>query len=471
MRRNRKAKIVATLGPASSDKAVIKQLFEAGVDVFRLNFSHGSHEDHAERYRILREIEAETGRPVGILQDLQGPKIRIGQVCDDGIELVPGETVRFDFHGDGQSARAIPLPHMEVISSALPGHQLLIDDGRLRLVVTACEETALEAEVIYGGLLTSRKGINLPDTMLDLSPLTEKDRADLAFGLELGVDWIALSFVQRANDVLELQNLVQGKAGIIAKIEKPLAMTNIEGIIDLSDAIMVARGDLGVELPPEDVPGCQKELIKACRLAGKPVIVATQMLDSMTNSPQPTRAEASDIATAIFDGADAVMLSGESAAGKYPLEAVTFMDRVLARTETHKTYRSIIKALEPAIEPTVQHSVAAAAELVAERIDASVILAYTTSGATASRITRMRPSVHTLVVSPELSVVRRMTLHWGAHTVQMRADITTFREMVDQAKTIATEEAFAKAHDHVVIVAGVPFGVVGSTNNLRVIQV
>lgn len=468
MRRNRRAKVVATLGPSSSTPETIKELYLAGADVFRLNFSHGSYDDHKARFDAIRALEAEIGRPVGILQDLQGPKIRIGTLRDGVRTLTAGETVTFIL---GETAgEAIPLPHPEIFEAIAVGHHLLIDDGRLKLKVTSCMSDTIEAKVIYGGPLSDRKGVNLPDTVVKLSPLTEKDRADLEFGLSLGVDWVALSFVQRPSDMLEARELVGDKAGLMAKIEKPTALESIEDIIRLSDAIMVARGDLGVEIPPEDVPGRQKELVRKCRLAGKPVLVATQMLDSMTKAPAPTRAEASDVATAIYDGADAVMLSAESAAGDYPVESVAFMDRMIARTEDDKAYRSIITALEPAVEPTIQHAVSAAASSVASMIGAKAILAYTMSGSTGARIARMRPEVPIIIASPDLNIVRRMVLLWGAHPIQHQ-EISSFREMVQRARNHVIDEGFCEHNDRAVVVAGVPFGVRGSTNNLRVIEV
>lgn len=467
MKRNRKAKIVATLGPASSDADTIRRLFEEGVDVFRLNFSHGDPQDRVARHTILRDLEAETGRPICILQDLQGPKIRIGTLKDGGFAITRGQTVRFVPDGDGGDAEHIPLPHPEIFSSIMPGHAMLIDDGKLRLEVSGLGDGTIDAKVLAGGDISNRKGINLPDTLLDLSPLTEKDRVDLEFGLNLGVDYVALSFVQQPSDVIEAQGLINGRAGVMAKIEKPAAVEHIDDILALCDAIMVARGDLGVEIPPEDVPGRQKELIRACRLAGKPVIVATQMLDSMVHTPTPTRAEASDVATAIYDGADAVMLSAESAAGEYPVETVAMMNRIIATTEQHSAYQAIIHALDPEIEPSAQHAVSAGAAFVAKTIDAKAIVAFTWSGTTAFRIARERPEVPVITLTPQQSVARRLALVWGAYSVRS-AEIEDYAGMVEQACKHARESGLAKQHDQIVIVAGVPFGVPGSTNNLRV---
>ncbi|MEM6496550.1 MAG: pyruvate kinase [Pseudomonadota bacterium] len=470
MKRDRRAKIVATLGPASSTPEQIETLFRAGVDVFRLNFSHGTQDDHAERYKIIRDLEAKVNHPISVLQDLQGPKIRVGVLDGDEVDLVPGETVRFILGETGGGKSAIPLPHEPIFDAIAPGHHLLLDDGRRRVEVTGVEKDAIDARVIYGGTLTNRKGVNLPDTLLPLSPLTEKDHADLRFGLELGVDWVALSFVQQPGDILEARDIIGERAGIMAKIEKPMALKSIDRIVSLCDAIMVARGDLGVETPPEEVPGRQKELIRTCRLAGKPVIVATQMLESMMTAPTPTRAEASDIATAIYDGTDAVMLSGESAAGQYPVEAVQVMDSIIRRTEEHKDYRSIITALEPVVEPTVHHAVSAAAADIADTIQATAIVAFTSSGATASRIARKRPDVPILAVTPHKHIMRQLVLTWGAFAMQSDT-IDNYTDMAEKAAALAREQGFATKGDRLVVVAGVPFGVAGTTNNVRVLEI
>ncbi len=467
MRRDRHAKIVATVGPASRRPDVLRQLSDSGVDVFRLNFSHGSHQDHAEVYAAIRALEAESGRPIGILQDLQGPKIRIGTVRDGEIIIPRGTNVRFVPDGSGGGSEAIPLPHAEVFSTIAVGHRLLLDDGRLLLHVTGCGDDFIDAYVEVGGPLSNRKGVNLPDTPLEVSPLTDKDRVDLAFGLELGVDWVALSFVQRPADILEARDLIGDRAGLMAKIEKPSALTRIDEIVALSDAVMVARGDLGVEIAPQDVPALQKELVRACRLTGKPVVIATQMLDSMVQSPAPTRAEASDVATAIYDGADAVMLSAESAIGNYPVEAVTMMDRIIAHTESHRTYRSIITALQPELEPTAPHALSAAAGNVAGAISAACIVAFSSSGTTTKRIARGRPEVPILGITPSTKIARQLALLWGTHSVHS-TDVGSYDEMVERAKDHAVAEGFAGPRDKIVIIAGIPFGESGSTNNLRV---
>src|SRR3569623_1476708 len=432
MFRHRRAKIVATVGPASSSPEMLKALFVAGVDTFRLNFSHGSQDGHAKVHASIRALEKEVGRPIGILMDLQGPKIRVGTLRDGKIAVKPGEAIRFVVSGTEGDASAIPLPHPEIFAAVAPGNDLLIDDGRVRVRVTGVTDASIAAKVIVGGAITYHKGINLPGTLLDLSPLTPKDRSDLAFGLKLGVDWVALSFVQRPSDVIEAQALIGDKAGVMVKIEKPAALERIDDIIQLSDAMMMARSDLGVEIPPVEVPGRQKELVRACRLAVKPVIVATQMLDSMVGTPTPTRAEASDVATAIYDGADAVMLSAESASGQYPRETVEMMDRIIKSTEQHKMYRSIIEATQPGEEQTPPHAIATAAADLASVIHSKASVAYASRGTAAARVARKRPSVSILAITPNLDVSRRLCLLWGAHSV-LSEDVQSYEQMVTHA--------------------------------------
>ena len=470
MHRTRRAKIVATVGPASNTPDMLKALFLAGVDTFRLNFSHGTQDDHAKVHAAIRALEADVGRPIAILQDLQGPKIRVGTIRDGKIVVATGETVRFVRSGSDGDRMAIPLPHDEIFAALAPGQDLLIDDGRVRARVSGIGDDHIDATIITGGTIANRKGVNLPGTVLNLSPLTPKDRADLEFGLRLGVDWVAMSFVQKPGDLIEARGLIGDRAGLMSKIEKPSALAHIDDIIHLSDAIMVARGDLGVEIPHEEVPGRQKELVRACRLAAKPVIVATQMLDSMVAAPTPTRAEASDVATAVYDGADAVMLSAESASGQYPREAVAMMDRIISSTERHKLYHSLIAAAAETEEHSPPHAVAAAAAGLAESIGAAAIVGFTSSGTTVARISRKRPALPILAITPELQVARRMALMWGAHSVHSE-DAHSYEEMVNIAEATVRSEEFARAGDLVVVVAGIPFGQSGSTNNLRVIRI
>jgi len=468
--RGRRAKIVATVGPASASPEMLRALFLAGVDTFRLNFSHGTQDDHANVHATIRALERDMQQPIGILMDLQGPKIRVGTLRDKTITVRAGESVRFVRSGSAGDRSAIPLPHPEIFAALAPGDDLLIDDGRVRVRARSLDKDSIDADVIVGGAISNHKGVNLPGTILDLSPLTPKDRADLEFGLRLGVDWVALSFVQKPSDMIEARALTGERAGLMAKIEKPAALERIDDIIQLSDAIMVARGDLGVEIPHEEVPGRQKELVRACRLAVKPVIVATQMLDSMVAAPTPTRAEASDVATAIYDGADAVMLSAESATGQYPREAVEMMDRIIRSTEQHKMYRSIIEATQPNEEQTPPHAVAAAAADLASAIRAAAIVAYTASGTTAARVARKRPRVPIVATTTSVAVSRRLCLLWGAHSA-ISEHVQSYEEMVSRATELAKRQGYASAGDTLVVVAGIPLGPGGTTNNLRVVAV
>src|SRR5437868_11701799 len=416
-RRLRSAKIVATLGPSSSAPDRIRALFEAGVDVFRLNFSHGTHEDHQARFAAIRSIESATGRPIGILADLQGPKLRLGTFAEGRIELGAGDCFRLDLDQQrGDQSRA-PLPHPEIFDALRPGTELLVDDGKVRLRVETCGADFADTLCLVGGTLSDRKGVNVPNAVLPLSAVTEKDRADLAFALQQGADWIAFSFVQRPDDVAEGRKLVGGRAGIMVKLEKPSAIQHLAEIIELSDGLMVARGDLGVELPPEDVPSIQTQVIHACRVAGKPVIVATQMLESMITAPTPTRAEASDVATAVYEGADAVMLSAETAAGQYPVEAVAMMDRIARRVQEDPLYFKTLDASRMPPEHTNSDAISMAACQVAETVGAAAIVSFTSSGATALRAARERPSAPILALTPNLATARPLALLWGAHCV------------------------------------------------------
>ncbi len=467
MRRNRCAKIVATLGPASSTKERMRELADAGADVFRFNFSHGSHEDHAARFALLREVEAERGRPIGSIMDLQGPKLRVGRFASGRVKLARGDRFRLDLDpqpGDEQRAN---LPHPEIFEVLQSGQQLLLDDGKIRLEVDTCGHDFAETVVVDGGALSDRKGVNVPNALLPISAMTTKDRADLSFGIELGFDWVALSFVQRPEDIAEARRLIAGRASVLAKIEKPAAIERLDEIIELADAVMVARGDLGVELPPELVPGLQKRIIRKCRDLGKPVVVATQMLESMIGAPAPTRAEASDVATAVYDGADAVMLSAESASGEYPVEAVTIMDRIIASVERDELYRFYLDAYQAQAERTSADAITLAAHQVAHTMQAAVIVTYTTSGATALRASRERPDRPILGLITRMVTARKLALAWGVHPVHT-ADAHDLDEMVAKARQFARDEGFAAPGESVVITAGLPFGTPGATNLLRV---
>ncbi|HYD65051.1 pyruvate kinase [Azospirillum sp.] len=466
-RRFRLTKVVATLGPASSTPEMIRALFEAGVDVFRLNFSHGSHEDHGERLRAIRALEEETGRPIGVMADLQGPKLRIATFANGPITLQAGQKFRLDLSRTPGDANRVGMPHPEIFAALEPEAELLLDDGRVRLRVVDCGPEHADTVVVSGTRLSDRKGVNVPGVVLPLSPLTEKDRVDLDFALSLGVDWVALSFVQRPDDVAEARKLISGRAALLSKLEKPSAIQHLDGIIELSDGIMVARGDLGVEMPAEDVPSLQKRIVRESRIAGKPVIVATQMLESMVSSPAPTRAEASDVATAVYDGADAVMLSAETAAGAYPIEAVSIMDRIARRVEQDPLYRTIMDAQHPDPQHTAADAITAAARQVAHTVEAAAIVTYTTSGSTTLRAARERPEVPILCLTSSMETARRLVVAYGVHSVHT-ADIDNFSEMVRKAASIAYADGIADEGQRLVITAGVPFGTPGNTNILRI---
>ncbi|MBV9736046.1 MAG: pyruvate kinase [Acidisphaera sp.] len=470
LHRRRRTKIVATLGPASSTPEVLARLFHAGADVFRLNFSHGVHEDHATRIGMIRALEAQVGRPIGILADVQGPKLRVGQFAGGRVHLQTGQEFRLDLNPTPGNARRVQLPHPEILQAASIGTTLLLDDGKLRLRVARRRDDHLETEVVVGGPLSDRKGVNVPDMVLPIPALTAKDRQDLAFALDHGVDFIGLSFVQRPEDVAEAKALAAGRAWIMTKLEKPQALENLDAVLGLSDAVMVARGDLGVELPPEEVPLAQKRIVRAARGRGLPVVVATQMLESMISAPAPTRAEASDVATAVFDGADAVMLSAETAAGQFPFEAVNMMDRIVARVEQDPGWRDIIEASRQAPEHSSADAIAAAARQVAHTIDAKAIVAFTTSGSTALRVARERPDCPVVSLTPQEVTARRLAVVWGVHAL-VAGDAHSMSEAVTKAARMARHEGFAGHGDEIVVTAGVPFGHSGSTNSLRVARV
>ncbi|WMY09574.1 pyruvate kinase [Paraburkholderia phenoliruptrix] len=467
MNRNRATKILATLGPSSSTDDVIERLYLSGADVFRLNMSHGSHSDHSDRLGAIRRVEARHARPIGVLLDLQGPKLRVAKFRDGQVNLSAGQTFCFDQDMSPGSQSRVCLPHPEIFAAAAVGDILLANDGLLRFRITSASLTSLSTEVLAGGVLSDRKGVNVPSAQLPIPALTEKDREDLRFGLELGVDWVALSFVQRAEDLREARNLIRGRAKLMAKIEKPSAVESIEAIIDAADGIMIARGDMGVELPPEDVPVIQKRIIGLCREAGKPVVVATQMLESMVNSTSPTRAEASDVATAVFDGADAVMLSAESASGRFPIDAVQMMNRVVERTEGAPSYREFLRAVRPPATSGTAEAISAAIFTITSRLCVSATVAYTTSGATASRIARERPASPILSLTPDQSVARQLALTWGTRPLQIE-DAKDVEDMVSKATTAASQVGFDQ-NKPLLIAAGVPFGVPGTSNLLRIV--
>ena len=467
MRRTRSAKIVATLGPATTDEPAIRALFERGVDVFRLNFSHGTQHDHARRLDTIRRLEKEFGRPIGVLLDLQGPKLRLGTFEGGRAQLDAGSRFRLDMDKASGNARRAPLLHPEIFAALQVGTELLLDDGKLRLRVDSYGADFAETTVLVGGPISDRKGVNVPSVLLPISPLTPKDLDDLACGLAMGVDWVALSFVQRPDDLAEVRKIARGRVGLMSKIEKPQALERIEEIIELSDALMVARGDLGVEMPLESVPGIQKQLIRACRRSGKPVVVATQMLESMISAPVPTRAEVSDVATAVFEGADAVMLSAESASGDYPVEAVATMASIATAIEREPHYPGIIYAQRAQPEATGADAISLAARQIAETLKLSAIVCYTSSGTTGLRASRERPQVPILALSPIIKTARRLAVVWGLHCV-VTHDATDLDDMVNRACRIVADEGFGKPGDRIIISAGVPLGTPGATNMIRI---
>ena len=473
MRRSRKAKIIATLGPATSDAAAIKALFLAGADVFRLNFSHGTHDDHLARLTAIRQVERETGRPIGILADLQGPKLRVGNFADGKVHLQNGQAFRLDLDETLGTVQRAPLPHPEIFAALQPQTDLLLDDGRIRLRVERCGADFAETTVVVGGDLSNHKGVNVPGVMLPISPLTPKDLLDMAFALAHGVDWVALSFVQRPTDVIEARERIAAagsKARLLSKLEKPYAIEHLAELVELSDAIMVARGDLGVECPAETVPILQKRIVRACRAAGKPVVVATQMLESMIHAPTPTRAEATDVASAIYDGADAVMLSAETASGDYPTEAVHMMDSIIAQVELDDYYRVLIDASRSAPENTRRDAISQAARQVGHTVGGAAIVTYTASGTATFRTARERPEQPIVSLTSDQGVARQLAILWGTHSV-LSPDITNVSEMVEKAIAAVQNEGFAQLGDRIVIIAGVPFGRSGSTNLLRVAEI
>ena len=469
MRRLRRTKIVATLGPVSTPDEMLAKLFAAGVDVFRINMSHTGHDELRGRVFALREVAKRYRRPVAVLVDLQGPKLRIGALRDTTVTLRPGDRITLDGDPEPGDASRVQLPHPEILVALKPTDTVLIDDGRMRLHVVSTTGRSAVCEAEREGVISSRKGVSLPDTEIGLSAMTAKDHADLAAALEVGVDWIAASFVQRPEDVAEIKAIVDGRALVMSKIEKPQALTRLDEIIAVSDGLMVARGDLGVEMPLEKVPGIQKRITRRCRRQGKPVVVATQMLESMISAPVPTRAEVSDVAQAVFEGADAIMLSAESAVGKFPIEAVATMDRIAIEVESDAVYRSIINAQRPEPEPTAADAIATAARDMGETLEIKVIVAWTSSGATAFRIARERVGPPIIALTPYVDTARRLAIVWGVHPVVTK-DAEDVDDMVDRALASAAEEGFALHGDRIIVVGGVPFGERGGTNLMRLAQ-
>ena len=467
--RQRKVRVLATLGPASRTPEMIEKLYRAGADAFRVNMSHGTHDDHRATIASIRGLEKTLGRPMTILADLQGPKLRVGSFEDGKIELLTGATFRLDRDPAAGDVTRVCLPHSEIFNALRDGARLLLDDGKLVLRVTEMADDHIMTRVEVGGMLSNNKGLNVPDVVVPMAALTTKDRSDLDFALDQGVDWIALSFVQRPEDLAEARKLIQGRAALLAKIEKPAALERLEEILERADAVMVARGDLGVELPPEAVPPAQKRIVEMARRLGRPVVVATQMLESLITAPTPTRAEVSDVATAIYDGADAVMLSAESAAGAWPVESVAMMDRIAISVENDHSYTERIHFTQTKADPTTADALSEAAFDIAKTVSAKAIICFTTSGSTGRRIARERPAVPLLILTPRVSTARQMGLTWGVHCVRTQ-DIASFEEMVGKAKRMALRHKIAKAGDQLIVMAGFPFGTPGSTNVLHVVR-
>ncbi|MBY0295602.1 MAG: pyruvate kinase [Methylobacterium sp.] len=470
MKRARRTKIVATLGPASEDPEVIEKLFEAGADVFRLNMSHLPRERLIERVGVIRAIEQRLRRPIAILLDLQGPKLRVGRFAQEAALLESGQTFVLDGDAAPGDATRVHLPHPEILSSLEPGHTVLIDDGKLRLSVTEAAPDRVVTRVLVGGRISNRKGVSLPDTTIPVAAMTEKDRLDLEAGLAANVDWIAVSFVQRPEDVAEVKAIAGGRALVMAKIEKPQALARLDAIMEASDGLMVARGDLGVEMPLEQVPGVQKRITRGARRLGRPVVVATQMLESMITAPVPTRAEVSDVATAVYEGADAVMLSAESASGAFPVEAVATMNRIAEQVERDAIYWSIIAAQRSAPEATASDAIAASAHQIVDTLNLDAIMAWTASGSTALRLARARPNASVIALTPKRETARRLALAWGTHPI-VTNDASDIDDMSFRACKFAVRERFAQVGDRVIVVAGLPFGTPGATNLIRIAQV
>ncbi len=470
MLRERNTKIIATVGPSSSSPSKIHSLFKAGADIFRLNFSHGLHSEHRKIVFHIRQYEKRIGRPIAILGDLQGPKIRIGKFSKPFFVLKDKEKFNLDLSQELGTEKRVCLPHPEIFKSLKVNSEILIDDGKIKLHVNRVNSEKIETEIINGGKISNNKGVNIPKTFINLSPLTKKDLKDLELCLDLSLDYVALSFVQKADDIIKLKKLIGNQTGIMSKFEKPLAIQKMNEILKLSDAAMVARGDLGVEMPPEDVPIIQKKLVETSRNYGKPIVVATQMLDSMIDSPSPTRAEASDVATAVYDSADCLMLSAETAAGKYPIDAVRIMDRIIRGVEADDSYREVLNNKKVSLEETTSDAISSAASQVVKTVSAKAIFTYTRSGTTAKRASRERPSVPIIGLSPERLTARQLALIWGVHTIHA-LEPKSFSGMIENACQLAKKEGIVKKGDSVVITAGAPIGVSGSTNNLRIAKI
>lgn len=462
-----RTKIVATIGPASRSPEILKQMIQAGMSVARLNFSHGSYDDHAQTVAMLRAVSIEMDTPITILQDLQGPKIRVGEMQDGGMTLQEGEILNlvplaeFD-----HQPNTVAIDYPFLAEEAEPGTQILLDDGLLELSVKTIEGNSVQCWVVKGGVLKSRKGVNLPSLTLQLPSMTEKDMRDLEFGIAQGVDWVSLSFVRRAEDVRALKTFLAERGAldtpVLAKIEKPQAIQNLEEILAECNGIMVARGDLGVEIPPERVPTLQKQIIRRCNQLGIPVITATQMLESMIQNPRPTRAEASDVANAILDGTDALMLSGESAMGAYPVEAVAMMSRI-----AHDVEKNLKFVNNPPIKSDIPHALSEALNAIDDVLDLRAIVAFTSTGFSALLASSERPKAPVIAITPHANVYHRLNLVWGVKPLLIEQEQETFEEVLQQVEAFLLERRLVTAGDLILIMGGIPMHQTGGTNFLK----
>ena len=460
-----KTKIVCTLGPASESRETIRQLMEAGLNVARINFSHGTHEQHAATIALIREVADSMQRPVAILGDLQGPRIRIGQL-QNPIDLKDGTDVCLAPESEVKKGE-LPLTYEELANDVHVGDRILINDGLIELVVLEVNKPRVLARVLHGGQLTSHKGMNLPGVQVSAPSITEKDREDLAFAVKQNLEYIALSFVRKAEDIQEARGLIPKGTLIVAKIEKDSALENIESIVMATDAVMVARGDLGVELPFEEVPYAQKRIIQFCNRLGRPVITATQMLESMITHPRPTRAEASDVANAIIDGTDAVMLSAETAAGQYPRLAVEAMSRIIREIERHSPPSKVQERRKSGQAFSTEFAIAAASHAAVSMLGAPCLIVFTKSGFSARVVASQRPQVPILVLTDVARTYRQMAMIWGV-VPELVTHCESYDEMVRLALAAVRKRGLAKAGDRVVVTAGVPFDVPGTTNMIKV---
>ena len=465
----RKTKILATIGPSSEKITKIEKLISSGVDAFRINCSHTTESQFESYIKNIRKVEKKLKKPIGILIDLQGPKLRIGEI-ENNIPLKRGQKLLFINSKKSSKSNEVPLPEEKVFKSIKVNHPIFIDDGKIKLKVLKVYKNIIETKVLLEGVLKSKKGINLPETVLKNSALTSKDKKNVKKGIELGVDWIALSFIQSPEDIKDLRKICKKNVSIMAKIEKPTALNHINKITELADGLMIARGDLGVELPIQDVPSWQKRIIREARMQGKPVVVSTQMLESMITSKTPTRAEVSDVATAVFEGSDAVMLSAESAIGDNPELAVKMMDKIAHSVEKNPNYSSILSAQLEETPDSTPDAIATAARSLASELNSPIIVCYTESGSTGIKVSRVRPKQMILTVTPIIKTARKLTLVWGVKCI-VQKDANNLEQMIRMTKAYSKKEKIIKIGEKMVITAGLPLKKLGTTNLIRVIKV